>query len=183
MPADYNTGCSCENENTGIAKPSILPVQQESIPQELKDRPPWVNWKLKYMKDPSPKWTKPPYQPEGILASGKDSETWNTFDAVLRAYLDDGFDGVGFVLTQNDPYAILDLDHCRDTVTGDIEAWAMDIFHEIDSYTEISVTGTGLHIVAKATLPTAGRKKGDFEVYELGHYLTFGATGLAFRRD
>ena len=148
------------------------------IPGELKDISAWVNWKLSRTNRSKPTWTKPPIQPSGALAKVNDPKTWHSYLEVWDAYEGGGFDGIGFVLTQDDPYAILDLDHCRDAVTGVIEPWAMDIFHEVDSYTEISVTGTGLHIVAKATLPTAGRKKGDFEVYELGRYLTF--TGHQF---
>jgi len=46
----------------------------------------------------------------------------------------------------------------------------------LNSYTEKSPSGTGIHIFIKAKLPPGGRKKGDFECYESGRYLTM--TGL-----
>ncbi len=34
---------------------------------------------------------------------------------------------MGFVLTEGDPYALVDLDGCRDPLTGALDGWAMRI--------------------------------------------------------
>lgn len=61
--------------------------------------------------------------------------------------------------------------------TGAIEPWAQEIIDRFSSYTEASPSGTGVHIIARGTLPDGGRKKGDLEIYGEGRYFT--ATGDA----
>jgi primase-polymerase (primpol)-like protein len=45
-----------------------------------------------------------------------------------------------------------DLDHCRDLKTGAIVPGAQRIVDELDSYTEVSPSGDGLHIWIRARL-------------------------------
>jgi putative DNA primase/helicase len=80
--------------------------------------------------------------------------------------------GVGFVFTEDDPYAGIDIDKCRDSETGEIDPWAWKIVDALDSYTEVSPSGTGLHIFVKATLPGPNNRKGPLEMYESGRYFT-----------
>jgi putative DNA primase/helicase len=60
-------------------------------------------------------------------------------------------DGIGLVLTEDDPYAAGDLDHCRDPQSGEIQPWAQAIVNRLQSYTEISPSGTGLRILLRPT--------------------------------
>jgi hypothetical protein len=46
----------------------------------------------------------------------------------------------------------IDLDHVRNAETGEIEERAQAIINALDSYTEVSESGTGLHIVCRAQL-------------------------------
>jgi hypothetical protein len=57
----------------------------------------------------------------------------------------------------------IDLDHCRDVETGQIEEWASDIVGHLDAYTEASPSGSGVHIICKGTLPPGGRRIGPVE--------------------
>ena len=82
-------------------------------------------------------------------------------------------DGVGFVFTAEDDYVGIDLDGCIDPDTGAITNEAIAIVNAINSYTEISPSGTGLHIIAKGTLPPGRRRKGGSEAYEELRYFTF----------
>jgi putative DNA primase/helicase len=84
--------------------------------------------------------------------------------------------GIGFVLTVDDPYCGIDLDDCRNPDTGEFEAWAQEIVQEIDSYTEISPSGEGLHILVKGKLTGPGLNRGQVEIYDRGRYFTF--TGM-----
>jgi primase-polymerase (primpol)-like protein len=100
-------------------RPQALTVQPEHIPVELRVLPQWVNWKYEYRKG---KWTKPLYQPndgyaEDEYAESDNPDTWGTFDAAIAAYLRGSFDGIGFVVTGEDDFAGVDLDHCRDPET------------------------------------------------------------------
>jgi hypothetical protein len=116
--------------------------------------------------------TKPPYQPSGAYASATTPETWTSFETARRAYARGGFAGLGFVVTEEDGFVGVDLDHCRDPHTGAIEPWAQEIVDTIQSYTEVTPSGTGLRIFVRGKLRPHGRKRGNFEIYESGRYLT-----------
>lgn len=49
---------------------------------------------------------------------------------------------------------------------------AAGIVEMLDSYTEISPSGRGLHIFVKGNIPVNGRRKGFIEVYKAGRYFT-----------
>ena len=56
-------------------------------------------------------------------------------------------DGISYVLTENDPLAAIDLDHCRDPGTRSFDKWAMnwlDVFK--NSYLEVTPSGAGARI-------------------------------------
>ncbi len=145
---------------------SVLP---DGIPDELKVRPQWVNWKYARAGE---KWTKHPYHPgTGLKASTTDLLTWSPFEDVLRAYESGDYDGVGFVFCSGDPYAGVDLDGCRDPETGEIERWAAEIVRRLDSYTELSPSGKGLHVILKGKAP-APLKRDRIEVYSVERFFT-----------
>jgi putative DNA primase/helicase len=153
-------------------KPQALPVQADSIPIELRERPQWCGWNYQYRPDKSANkpWTKPPFQVNGSYAKSNDPSTWTSFDVVVRQL--DRFDGIGFMFSEDDSYIGVDIDHCRNPLDGTIEPRAQDIIKRFDSYTEVSASGTGVHLLVKGELPPGGRKRGEFEIYKLGRYFT-----------
>ena len=54
------------------------------------------------------------------------------------------------MLIPGDDVVCVDLNGCRDPVTGEAEAWAAELLALLDSYTELSMTGTGFHIFCRA---------------------------------
>ena len=153
-------------------RPQALDVVAEAIPEELRIRPQWVCWR--YALDEKGKWTKHPYNPQsGRRASHSDLLTWSTFEGVLEAYEVGGYDGVGFVFCSADPYAGIDLDGCRDPENGEIEPWAAQIVQALDTYTELSPSGEGIHIIAKGSLPGRGGKRKYIEMYDMRRFFTF----------
>ena len=82
------------------------------------------------------------------------------------------YDGIGFVFTVEDPFCGVDLDGCLDPETGEVEPWALKIVEQLDSYTEISPSGTGLHVLVRAELPEGGNRKGRIEMYDRGRFFT-----------
>jgi len=117
-------------------KPEALLVQADNIPPELRQLKQWVNWRYEYRPDKNKKkpCTKPPFQANGRRAKSTDPETWASYETILIQL--DRFDGIGFVVSADDPYVFIDLDHCRDAQNGSIEPWARDIIDRMDSYTE-----------------------------------------------
>jgi putative DNA primase/helicase len=116
--------------------------------------------------------TKVPYSVHGGRASSTNPKTWAPFEAAIAYAEEHSMSGVGFVFTEDDPFAGIDIDKCRDPETGEIEPWAWKIVTAFDSYTEVSPSGTGLHIFVKATLPGPNNRKGPLEMYESGRYFT-----------
>ncbi len=150
------------------------------IPNELKLRPQWVCWKRE-MRDG--KQTKVPYIADTgeCRASSTNPATWRTFeDACGHAAR---FDGIGFVFGADDPYCGIDLDHAIDADTGEVDPAALEILRDFPSYTELSPSGTGLHIICRAELPGRGTRKRygaiEVEMYDRGRYFTI--TGNAWQ--
>jgi primase-polymerase (primpol)-like protein len=143
----------------------------EAIPDDLTTRGQWVCWAYLFVNG---RWTKVPFQPDGTKASVTNPATWARFEDVQCAYYspcaakhEDPFDGVGFVLTLNDPFVAFDFDHCIDRETGKItDLKVRDYVIRLDSYTEISPSGSGLRLIVRAKLPQRDRRSGRFECYE-----------------
>lgn len=53
-----------------------------------------------------------------------------------------------------------------------IEPWAREIVDRLQSYTEISPSGRGVHILIKGRVPPGGNKKGKVEMYSQARYFT-----------
>ena len=143
----------------------ILPLRTENIPRELKTRPQWVVWQAVGEKP-----DKIPYSAKtGRKASSTDLMTWSTFPEALEAYERGNYDGLGFVFCSGDPYTGVDLDNCVDE-GGEIASWALEIARNLGGYTELSATGSGLHIIVRGNVPN--RRKGDIEVYSSKRFFT-----------
>lgn len=158
-----------------------LPLLPENIPTSLRDRRQWVLWRHEE-RDGEDKPTKVPYMINGRRASSKMESTWSNFDEVLTVYEDlGGYDGIGYVLAENDPYVGIDLDD----VIGDdgtIETQAREIVERLNSYTEISPSGRGLRIFIEAKKPghrcrTSTRP--GIEIYERARLLSLTGHRLA----
>jgi hypothetical protein len=161
-------------------RPAALPVLGDNIPAELKALTCWVVWHFVKETDPETgevDWDKPPRDARTRgLASSTNPRTWSPFDAALAAYLAGGLDGVGFVLHcqpgEDGVIIAIDLDHCRDPQTGAVEPWAQKVIDNINSYTEVSPSGTGIRIFLRGPTLKRGRKKGNVEVYSTSRYVT-----------
>lgn len=146
----------------------------ERIPAELRAFPQWVAWR--YVDRGGPKPSKLPFSPRtGQVASVTDATTWATFNEAVAALQSGGFDGIGFVFTDADPFTGIDLDDCH----GDAEAKAVQdrIFDAFPSYAELSPSGTGLHIIVKGRV--RGSRRGFVEVYSTERFFTM--TGNVYR--
>lgn len=137
---------------------------------ELRKRDQWVAYNAQ----------KIPMQYGGQPASSTDPATWTSADRAKFCAQERGLAGVGFVFSPDDPYVGVDLDGAIDAETGDLHGWALDIVRELDSYTELSPSRLGVHIIVKGALPRNGAKsrEGDakVEVYQQARYFT--VTGL-----
>ncbi len=165
-------------ETTDNMPPKYLKVKIENIPAELKQLEQWVVWMPKW---DGTRWTKVlicarlgDEERVGKLASHSDPTSWATFDDAVTAYtgIPGLYAGIGFVLSEDDPFCAIDLDRCRDPQSGEVAEWAQRIIDRFRSYAEISPSGTGIHVFMKAKLPGTGRKRSGVEVYDRLRFLT-----------
>ena len=140
----------------------------DNIPETLKQFNQFLNFKIKTKENG--KSGKPPVDKNGYIISYKKTENWMTFEGAIANYNKcEKIDGINFVLTKEDGLVGIDLDDCVDN--GSIEDWANDWIQTLDSYTEISPSGTGLRIFIKGEI-SSNKNEGNIEVYRYDKVLT-----------
>jgi len=108
-----------------------------------------------------------------VYGSKTDPADWRAFGIVLAAIK--RFGGLPYlVATPDDPYCLIDFDKCRDPLTGELTPWAQGYADWLDTYTEASLSGTGIRLVVKSDAHFIGSKqaKADgraVEVYAKSH--------------
>lgn len=159
-------------DRDSVVQPRIA-LNVSGIPGSLKSIAQWVGWRITAPDKPGGKIGKVPVNPRtGRDASTTDPETWGTFEEALAAVERHGLAGVGFVFTKDSGVVGIDLDKCRDAETGALEPWAQGIVETLNSYTEVSPTGTGVHVLARGELPPKDRRRGAVEMYDSGRFFT-----------
>ncbi|WP_350300619.1 phage/plasmid primase, P4 family [Peribacillus frigoritolerans] len=153
--------------------------QFHNIPVELKNTPHWILWRK---EERGGKSTKVPYQINGEMAQSNNKRSWSTFPTIIKFFEKGGYDGIGFMFSKDDPFIGIDIDHCVNE--GALTELAEDVIETVQSYTEYSPSGEGIHIIAKGKLPLKGPGTGrknsgiGLEVYRHGRYFTFTGNSL-----
>jgi putative DNA primase/helicase len=161
-------------------RPTPPPVNPAGIPAELRELAQWLHWRLEWKEDKAGKgkWSKVP-RSKGKAGSSSNPTTWMPFEAAVYHCERLKHDGVGFVFAASDPFAGVDLDDCRDPDTGALDDWAAPIVAALDSYTEVSPSGTGVKVWVRGKKPPGECKRkyeaGEVEIYDQGRY--FAMTG------
>ena len=141
-----------------------------NIPQELKQLKNWCVWKY---QERNGKKTKIPFNAEtGEFAKSNDSSTWSDYETAVNCQ---GADGVGFFFEP--PYVGIDLDNIEDDLhlyrNGDrLDNIVAEFTDAFKSYTEVSPSGNGLHIIIKGKIPGNRKRKGNIEMYDSGRFFT-----------
>lgn len=142
--------------------------QYKNIPESLKQLKQWVCFKLEY-NEKKGKHNKIPKDPKtGYNAKANDPATWSDFQTAVKAVSKYGFDGIGIEFANG----IFGVDLDGVVKDGKLTPEAQDIIKTLDSYTEYSPSGTGVHILCKGTIPPKDRRKGNIEMYSEGRFFT-----------
>jgi hypothetical protein len=134
-----------------------------NVPRILKSKDHWVVWKTE-TRDGRP--TKPPFDAnqngKHVHAETNNAATWASFDRAVDAsdILLGSYEGAGFVFTDTD-YVGVDLDGVvREDKT--IDPFAVEILKLANTYSELSPSGTGIHLIFESSLPLpVGNRKGS----------------------
>lgn len=151
-----------------------------NIPVELRSLTQWVTWRIEITETGRP--TKVPYDPRSFqLASSTDATTWVSYEAAFAAYMAGGWDGIGFVLSENDPYTFIDLDDPYATnpdgtpkhkEPAKIATMQQEVYARFrGTYAEFSPSGKGLHIICVGSVPS-GRRRHAVEMYSSARFMT-----------
>ncbi|TKX85695.1 hypothetical protein EXE43_12325 [Halorubrum sp. SS5] len=146
------------------------PPSADALPAALVDRDQWVCWRTQE-RDGKP--TKVPIIPGTTqFASTTSPGTWTAFSEAREAATTTPVDGVGFVFTAEDPLVGIDLDDCRDPDADTPTAWAAELLDTLDSYSEVSPSGTGYHVIVRGERPEGRNRAGNLEVYDRSRFFT-----------
>lgn len=137
----------------------------------------WVNWRLEEVNG---KLTKVPYMKNGRKASSTNPKTWTKLSEL---------EGMKHGIVLHDGKLIcIDIDHIL--VDGKLEhdekERIAEIILEADTYTEVSQSGTGLHLflsVVDSVPEIHNHKKAPFEVYSTGRYIAVTGNQYGAPRD
>jgi putative DNA primase/helicase len=138
--------------------------RMSAVPDALRFEPRWLVWR---MSADGKKLPFSPLVPRGPAVDSTEPANWSTYDEAVRVARESGADGVGFALGGG--LGGVDLDDC--VVDGELTPAARAIVAELDSYTELSPSGTGVKIFVKAP-EYAAQKRAGLEIYCIGRYFT-----------
>jgi len=131
------------------ARPTTYQRDLAKLPPALMpliERPQWCVWR--WIPRPDGSRQKPPFmatQPERH-ASTNDPNTWTDYPTALAAVQAGHADGITYILTNDDPFGAIDLDHCRDKLCS-IDVWAQNFMQAaINTYQEVTPSGEGVRI-------------------------------------
>ena len=147
--------------------------------RELSEYSQWVAYRI-VANECKGKPDKLPLNPrDGSKAKANDPTTWGTYDEALRYAFQNGLKGntggIGFEFANG--YAGIDLDNVV-LAGGMLKPFADEVVCLMDSYTEYSPSGKGLHILFKLNISLSefgSRRRNDelgIEMYDNGRYFT-----------
>lgn len=146
-----------------------------NVPSGLRDAARWVIWRTEVREG------KPTKCPVHLEKNHRIDPTapseWTDFaSAVAVLGRRDDVAGIGFVFATDGGYCGVDVDDGVDPATGQFKPWAEDLVRRLNSYTEISPSGTGAKIFLRGRKPGERcRKKyhdGEVEMYDAGRFFT-----------
>lgn len=151
-----------------------------AVPETLREREQWVCWRYKWKPDRD-EWAKVPIDAEsGYNASTSDPDTWTSFGAAVGCHEGGSTDtdGIGFVFDEDGMVTGIDLDDCRDPDSGDLKDWADELLGDVSTFSDVSPSGTGLHLYGLGFVPDGGNRgdvpdaPGHVEMYDSGRFFT-----------
>ena len=139
------------------------------LPQAMQERRQWLLWRFEQFEgDKKPR--KVPYWANGQKRKGKqgadaDRAKLTDFDTALDTLEKRRFDGIGFAFLPGDGLIGIDIDGAIDTETGEVSARCRSIIEACSSYTELSPSGRGVHIIVAGESETFKNNDVGVEVF------------------
>lgn len=156
-----------------------LQEKYKSVPEELRILKRWVCYKI---EERNGQKTKVPVNAlSGTYAKCNDEITWSKFNIAINGCAKYNCLGLGFML--GDGIFGVDIDNHPDKEGNclsqeDFDVLGNEFMEQLDSYSELSHSGKGIHIICKGTLPKGRRRRGNVEMYDSGRFFAFTGNSL-----
>ena len=144
------------------------------VPHALLKNDRWLAWKAVPRRENQSKVSKVPYSPlTGFKCSPTDSTVLASFEVAYNFAIGNaGITGIGFALFKEDQIIGGDLDNCINE-NGDLSDLALAALYHLDTYFEVSPSGTGLRFFGTGILPkTTVNNELGLEIYSEKRFLT-----------
>ncbi|WP_267644006.1 type IV secretion system DNA-binding domain-containing protein [Haloarchaeobius amylolyticus] len=170
-------------------------VESAVYPADMQDHPQWLTWKE---TDDGRKIPRAPWVSEwpDKYVSAQDPDCWTTFGTAHRAAGKHSGHKMAFTIRNRsefptEQYVLVDYDSVRDPETGAIHSSVQTHIDCAESYTDISTSGSGVHILCQgelpegvksvdASLPTdSGFPNAEIEVYDSARFIAMTGEHLA----
>jgi hypothetical protein len=143
-----------------------------NIPSAMRERRQWAVSTLALGPDGKP--DKRPRRADGSEMEWRNPLEWLTFEQAASA----GYPAIGFILTNADPFVVIDLDIKDASNEPDPEKWTTGdqrdrqakVYQAFPSYSELSQSGKGLHIILTGQIG-GGVNRDRIEVYDQDRYM------------
>lgn len=153
-------------------KEFLINQYKENIPKELQDSPQWIL----FQKVPRTnrygeiKIAKIPMSALTLSATDWNSKKmWTSFEVALYVLVNSKADGLAFVLSSDDPFVCIDLDHCVENDSLSLPSKAI-VETFTGSYMELSQSKQGVHIFCKGQVPgNLNNQLNGVEIYQENH--------------
>ncbi|CAN5775779.1 hypothetical protein BH10CHL1_BH10CHL1_47780 [soil metagenome] len=145
-------------------------VNPNNTPRELWAYKQFACWQ--YVDNGRPKLSKVPLNPRTLRNAGSTyPNTWSDICTAVAAYRTHSqLDGISFALTKHDPYIMIDIDGC--IVARQFSELAINVMHELNTYTEKSPSKCGLRLFVHCGKQPDSIKRPDIEIYSHSRFAT-----------
>jgi primase-polymerase (primpol)-like protein len=170
-PAGANSGAEGSTVSSGYDAHIAQADTYDNVPSELKQLRQWVVWRFEHVRNQA-KLAKVLYNPlTSQHASSTNAATWTDFITCIGAVrASAGWDGIGFVFSDNDPFAGIDFDYTDDP---HLFAQHREWFERLNSYSERSPSKKGLHVIVRGQVPKGINSRAHkIEIYSSGRFFT-----------
>jgi len=168
-------------------------VEAGVLPADVEDRERWIAWKA---TDDGRKVPRAPWLTGGdAFVSAQDPDVWVDLETA-ETWLEklSGFD-LAYNIPDRDEHdtdlVLVDYDDARDPETGEIHATVREHLQRADSYSDVSTSGTGVHILCRGQLPDGVKSieaelpddeafpDAEIEVYDSARFVAMTGTHIA----
>jgi putative DNA primase/helicase len=135
------------------------PNNIHNLPAHLKKMNRWLAWSL--VPDGDRLKKIPINIRSGGFAASDDPTTWCSFEDAAAYVAANAGSGIGFALGKEVGVVVVDFDKTRATASDEWPEWMLSEVEKLDSFTEVSASGRGMHVLCLGSVPSNMNRQGS----------------------